>query len=115
MKHIKYCLVLILTIFLLFNCGGAKIRVKNQSSFSIRDVEIGNVEFTGEILSGETTEYKDIEEGTYNPTFWAYSEILGIWVGFKAVDDIEIKEGGFLQGDNEYAWSLTDYTKVTGL
>jgi len=111
-----FCFITLLIFAItIVGCGGAEVKVKNSSSFPIREVSIGDVSFSEVINPGSGTEYKEIEEGSYNPTFWAYSYYLESWLGYRAAETLKIEEGGFLSGDEEYTWTVSDSTLVEPL
>ena len=105
-------MVISLIIIFLIGCGGAEIKVQNNTSGSLKEISISDVSFSSILTSGQGTEYKEIEEGTYNLNGYAYDAILLMWLGFTTVESKEIEEGGFLAGDEQYTWTILDSTQV---
>jgi len=105
-----YYLTFFTFIFIIISCGGAKVKVRNDSIRNISDVYFLTREqakgpcFKGIIAPGTETEYREIDEALYTVTFLVYYPDLDIWLGWDLLFMVE--EGGFLAGDKEYTFTV---------
>lgn len=81
MKTLKIIIALVAISLSFSGCSlepDHSIRIKNEFSLSILNVEIGSVSY-GTVDSGETTSYKPVDEGTHNlaGTTSAGGELVG--------------------------------------
>lgn len=115
MKKSKNFLVITLIILFISGCGGAKIKVKNDSLMLVKDFTIiRGPAFDGIIYPGSETEYQEIEEGAYDFYCLFYEKDLDMWFVFEGPLCC-IEEGGLFASDKEYIFKISGGTNFSNL